>query len=166
MIGKEMGAGPFASLRGIYISQSGSIELKASLISAIIANNPRYSYHMKTSTKEACEIDFYDSEYGSEPVGTSSFTIDEARQAGLLNKDPKYNPWVKYTTDMLFNRALSRGARRFCPGAFAGVPVYVSGETESLSLPPKEAPVIFTDISDEAIIEEFKQTNVINEEFR
>ena len=36
--------------------------------------------------------------------------------------------WRKYPSDMLFARAISRGARRFAPGIFGGSPVYTPDE--------------------------------------
>lgn len=177
MIGKEMGIGPFASIKGIYITKNGKAELMANLMAGVICNHARFAYRVKTSTKELCEIEFYDSSFGKSPVGTSSFSIQEAQQANLLGKDN----WKHYPSDMLFARALSRGARRFCPGAFGGIPVYVTGEvsndtifeydTDGVVNLSKDAIAVNAVVnhqafSDEAIIEEFKQTNVINEEFR
>jgi hypothetical protein len=186
LIGKEMGVGPFASIKGIYIAQNGMPELRACLMAGIICNHPRFAYKVKTSTSEICEIDFYDSNFGKypdNPVGTASFTIQEAKHAGLLDKDPKYNPWVKYPTDMLYNRALSRGARKYCPGAFGGIPVYVSGEIKDSISEESDireydgAPVKTLElkggehmknkrqeaISDEAIIDEILETHVLSE---
>lgn len=127
MAGKEMGVAPFAALKGIFITKEGKAEMYANLMAAIICNHPRFSYRVITANAEICEIDFYDSSFGKEKVGTASFAIEEAQRAGLLSK----NTWKCYPSDMLFARALSRGARRFCPGAFGGIPVYVVGETES-----------------------------------
>ena len=47
-----------------------------------------------------------------------------AQAAGLTGKDN----WKKYPSDMLFARAISRGARRFAPGIFGGSPVYTPDE--------------------------------------
>jgi hypothetical protein len=50
--------------------------------------------------------------------------MKEAQAAGLTGKDN----WKKYPSDMLFARAISRGARRFAPGIFGGSPVYTPDE--------------------------------------
>jgi hypothetical protein len=36
--------------------------------------------------------------------------------------------WKKYPSDMLFARAISRGARRYAPGIFGGSPIYTPDE--------------------------------------
>lgn len=177
LMGKELGVGAIASLKGIYLTKEGQVEFKGSLIAGIISNHPRFDYFLRTLNKEICEIEFFDSKFGAypkDPVGIASFTMEEAKQAGLLNKDPKYNPWVKYPLDMLFNRALSRGARRFCAGAFNGVPVYVVGETSKDPIYPEKNILNETTTKitesilpiDADIIEEIKETHVLSEEFR
>ncbi|NJO31398.1 MAG: recombinase RecT [Richelia sp. SL_2_1] len=45
--------------------------------------------------------------------------------AGLLGKDN----WKKWPSDMMFARALTRGARRYCPDVFGG-PAYTKEELE------------------------------------
>lgn len=160
MIGKEMGIAPFASIRGIYITKSGKAELMANLMSAVICNHPRFGYRVKKATNELCEIEFYDSSFGEKQiVGSSSFSIQEAQQAGLLSKDN----WKNYPSDMLFARALSRGARRFCPGAFGGIPVYVTGEVSNDMNFHHDEDGVITNYSDAAIVEEFKETHALSE---
>lgn len=93
----------------------------------------------------------------------------EAQEAGLLGKDN----WKKYASDMLFARAISRGAKRYTPGIFGGSPVYTPDE---LGVDTDEDGVVLQEAikakiypepgSDEAIIEEIKETHVISEEFR
>jgi hypothetical protein len=122
-------------------------------------------------------------------VGASSFTIQEAQEAGLLGKDN----WKKYPSDMLFARAISRGAKRFAPGIFGGTAVYTADEMgvdhdEDGVIEPsfkitsqtvdaveiKNRRMIESEErhnemqsplrgSDEAIIEEFKKTHVLSE---
>ena len=53
---------------------------------------------------------------GSTVVGTASYTIDEARAAGLTGKDN----WKKHTTDMLVARATTRAIKWFCAEALIG----------------------------------------------
>jgi len=176
MVGKELNLPPFASITGIHVVL-GKPVIGANLIATMIANHPKYAYRIAKSTKEICEINFYESTAKvmneTTLVGTSSFTIQEAQEAGLLGKDI----WKKYAADMLFARAISRGAKRYAPGIFGGAAVYtpdelgVDHDEDGIVNLSKDAisvnAVINNDVfSDEAIIEEFKQTNVINEEFR
>jgi len=120
MAGAELGLPPFASMSGIHII-SGKPTLGSNVIATLVKNDPRYDYSVKKCDNDACILDWY--EDGSH-VGTASFTFKEAQTAGLTNKDN----WKKYTSDMLFARAISRGARRFAPGIFGGSPVYTPDE--------------------------------------
>lgn len=120
MAGAEMGLPPFASMSGIHLVQ-GKPVLGANLIATLVKNDPRYDYRVKRADAVACEIVWYEN---GQPVGESSFTMAEAAAAGLTGKDN----WKKYTSDMLFARALTRGARRYAPGIFGGAPVYTPDE--------------------------------------
>lgn len=120
MAGSELGLPPFASMSGIHIIQ-GKPTLGSNVIATLVKNDPRYDYHIKQADDKACILEWY--EDGAK-VGTAGFTIQEANNAGLTGKDN----WKKYTSDMLFARAISRGARRFAPGIFGGSPVYTPDE--------------------------------------
>jgi len=126
MAGAELGLPPFASMTGIHIIQ-GKPVLGANVLATLVKNDPRYDYQIEQSTDTECALNWFES--GSvgrtdRPVGQSSFTIEEAKKAGLTGKDN----WKKYPSDMLFARAISRGARRFAPGIFGGSPVYTPDE--------------------------------------
>jgi hypothetical protein len=56
-------------------------------------------------------------------VGESTFTIDDARRAKLAARDV----WQKYPKDMLRSRAITRGARTYCPDVFNGA-IYTAEE--------------------------------------
>ena len=120
MAGAELGLPPFASMTGIHIIQ-GKPALGSNVIATLIDNDPRYDYKVKKHDAKECVIDFY---RNGELHGTSNFTIEEAQTAGLTN-----NPnWKKFPSDMLFARAITRGARRFTPGLFGGSPIYTPEE--------------------------------------
>lgn len=127
MVGRELGLSPFSSITGIHMVQ-GKPVLGANLIATMIANHHSYSYRITKATKEICEIEFYESKdkvcNKNTLLGTVSFEIKEAQEAGLLGKDN----WKKYPADMLFARAISRGSKRFTPGIFGGAPVYTPDE--------------------------------------
>lgn len=120
MAGAELGIPPFAAMTGISIIQ-GKPTLGANLMASLVKNDPRYDYRVKQCDNEACVLEWF--EHGTK-TGESAFTIDEAKAAGLAGKDN----WKKYTSDMLFARAISRGTRRFAPGVFGGSPVYTPDE--------------------------------------
>jgi len=120
MAGAELGLPPFASMTGIAIIQ-GKPVLGANLIATLVKNDPRYDYRPVEHTDTACVIEWREK---GKVVGQSAFTWEEATRAGLTGKDN----WRKYPSDMLFARAISRGARRFAPGIFGGSPIYTPDE--------------------------------------
>lgn len=120
MAGAELGIPPFASMTGINIIQ-GKPALGANILATLVKNDPRYDYRVKQATNETCILTWYED---GKPVGEAGFTIQEAQVAGLTGKDN----WRKYPSDMLFARAISRGARRFAPGIFGGAPIYTPDE--------------------------------------
>lgn len=120
MAGAELGIPPFASMTGINVIQ-GKPALGANIIATLVKNDPRYDFRVKICTDVICTLVWYE---GGTAVGESSFAIEEAKRAGLTGKDN----WQKYPSDMLFARAISRGARRFAPGIFGGAPIYTPDE--------------------------------------
>lgn len=120
MAGAELGLPPFASMSGIHIVQSKPV-LGANVIATLVKNDPRYNYKIVECTDKICTIEWFEN---GQSTGQSSFTMSEAQTAGLTGKDN----WKKYPSDMLFARAISRGARRHAPGIFGGSPVYTPDE--------------------------------------
>lgn len=120
MAGAEIGLPPFASMSGIHIVQ-GKPVIGANLIATLVKNDPRYDYRVLTADNAQCVIEWREN---GRVVGQSSFTMTEANAAGLTGKPT----WKSYPSDMLFARALTRGARRFAPGIFGGSPVYTPEE--------------------------------------
>lgn len=110
--GQELGLPPFAAMRGFDVIE-GKPAPNAGLTSALVRRSGRYDYRITRSDNAACEMEWLD--YGR-TIGTSAFTIEEAKAAGLAGKQV----WRAYASDMLFARALTRGARRFCADVFLG----------------------------------------------
>lgn len=115
--GKELGLPPFAAMTGIHIIQ-GKPVLGANVIATLIKNDPRYNYRVMEHTAQVCRIEFYEN---GKPCGVSEFTSEDARRAGTKNMD-------KFPKNMLFARAISNGAKWYCPGVFGGAPVYTPEE--------------------------------------
>lgn len=120
LAGAEIGLPPFASMSGIHIVQ-GKPVLGANLVATLVKNDPRYDYRVKEANNDRCVLEWYE---GGQRVGESAFTMSEANAAGLTNKPT----WKAYASDMLFARALTRGARRYAPGIFGGAPIYTPEE--------------------------------------
>jgi len=147
LAGAELGLPPFASMSGIHIIQ-GKPALGSNIIATLVKNDPRYDYRVRKSDSGECTLEWFEN---GQSVGTAGFTIDEAKTA-QLTKNPT---WTKYPSDMLFARAISRGARRFAPGVFGGSPVYTPEELGAdedvdgriIDITPSEvvdvAPVVF-----------------------
>jgi len=123
MAGAELGLPPFASMTGIHIIQ-GKPVLGANVLATLVKNDPRYDYRIVTDTADQEKEMFLEWFENGKKVGVTGYTMDEAKSAGLVGKDN----WKKYPSDMLFARAISRGARRFAPGIFGGSPVYTPDE--------------------------------------
>lgn len=124
LAGHEMGFGAFASMTGVHII-SGKPAIGSNLIAAAIKRHPMYNYKVTHHDEKRCQIDFYENWNGKwEKVGESIFTIEDAQAAGLMS-----NPtWKKYARNMLFSRAISNGARWYCPDVFGGAPTYTPEE--------------------------------------
>lgn len=121
LAGMELGFGPVASMTGIYIVK-GRVTMSANLMAASIKRwRPRYNYRVVALDNDRAEIAFFED---GEQTGTSEFTMADARTANLAGGDN----WRKYPRNMLFARALSNGAKFYCPDVFAGAPVYTPDE--------------------------------------
>ena len=118
LAGAELGFGPIASMTGINIIK-GKVTLSANLIAAAIKRSGRYNYRVRKMTDTECEIVFYE---GKEEIGVSTFTAKDAANAGLSGDN-----WRKFPRNMLFARAISNGAKWYCPD-LSGGPLYTPDE--------------------------------------
>lgn len=121
--GQELGIGPVAALRGIDIVE-GQVSLRSHLVAAMIRKSEKYDYTVNESNEERCVITYYNAAKDIK-LGTSIFSMEMAKKAGLAGR----KVWQQYPQDMLYNRAMSRGARVYCPDIFLGA-TYVDGELE------------------------------------
>ncbi len=120
LAGQELGIGPVAAMSGLYIVK-GKVTLSGNVMASLIKASAKYDYKIVNHTELVCEIEFF--EKGTS-IGVSDFSMDNAKQAGLSNGDN----WKAYPRNMLFNRALSNGAKWFCPDLFNGQTVYTPEE--------------------------------------
>lgn len=138
--GVELGIGPVQAMTGIHIVQ-GKPTLAASLVGALIKRSGRYDYRVTSLDDTACTLTFYED---GKPVGDSTFTTKDAEKAGLT-KNPT---WKSFPRNMLLSRALTNGARWYCPDVFGGA-VYtpdelgaeIDGDGEVISIPASEVSV-------------------------
>jgi hypothetical protein len=126
MAGRELGLQPMTALRDLYVVE-GKVAMSSGLIASMVRNHPKYDYRITTMDNDMCELEFFEGEF---PVGKSKFTIEDAKQAGIYRQG---SGWTKYPRNMLFARALTNGARWYCPDAFDGA-VYTPEELEPVSV--------------------------------
>lgn len=124
MAGQELGFAPIASMTGVYIVK-GKVSLSANLIAAAVKRSGRYTFRVRKHDATVCEIEFFelDKAGNKESIGISGFSMQEATQAGLTTSAI----WKNYPRNMLYARAMSNGAKWYCPDVFGG-PVYTPDE--------------------------------------
>lgn len=118
LAGQELGIGPIAAMTGIYIVK-GRVTLSAGLMAAQIKRSGRYTYIVREMTDTRCAIEYFEQ---GRSIGISAFDANDAKSAGLAGDN-----WRKFPRNMLFARAMSNGAKWFCPDVFSG-PVYTMEE--------------------------------------
>jgi hypothetical protein len=124
LAGQELGIGPIAAMSGIHIIK-GRTEIGANILASLVKSpNSRYNYHVREHTNQTCVIEFFEN---GESVGVSEFSMDDAKQAGLHNKDT----YKQTPRNMLFARSMSNGVKWFCPDITNGQVVYAPGEIEA-----------------------------------
>jgi len=122
LLGRDLGLSPTQALTGIYIVE-GRPQIAAVTLAHFIRKTPGLGYKVTEHTADTCSIEFY---ADGELRGTSTFTISEARSAGLVKEK---SGWVKYPRNMLFARAMSNGAKWYVPEVLGGLPVYTEGDS-------------------------------------
>jgi len=131
--GRELGLPPVYSMQNINMIRN-RLTTSANTMAMLVKKSGHYNYRIKEHTDLACEITFQELDGGKwVEVGTSRFTIDDAKRAELVRPD---SGWVKYPRAMLFSRAISQGARLYAPDAISGV--YTDEEIRSIPPRPEE----------------------------
>jgi hypothetical protein len=123
LAGRELGLPDMASMTGIHIIK-GKPVLGANLIASLIKGSQKYDYRVVQLNDKVCHLDFYER---NTKIGESVFTIEDAQKAGTMNIQ-------KFPKNMLFARAISNGAKWFCPDVFNGQTVYSEGELDEVQI--------------------------------
>lgn len=129
LIGRDLGLSPTQAMMGIHLIE-GKPELSANLQAAFVKRTPGYDFRVIEHTDEVCEIAYF---RDGEQLGTSRFSMDDARRAGLGSR----GPWKSYPRNMLYARAMSNGVAFHCPEVTGGVKTYVDGELGGEEKPPE-----------------------------
>lgn len=127
MAGSEIGLSPLESMMNLYIVKN-RVSASSKVISSLIKKSGKYDYTVEKLDNQECVILF--TKEGKE-LGRSSFTIKDAALAGIVNKDN----WKNYPRNMLFARAISNGARWYCPDVYCG---YATEELDEINVEPKK----------------------------
>jgi hypothetical protein len=130
--GRDLGIPVSAALSAIDI-YDGKMELSSNLIAALVEAHPHYAYAIIEATDERCELEFFKD---GNSLGAVTFDAAAAVKAGLADTDY----YRLYPSDMFFARAMTRGARRHCPGLGRGVAIYATGELAKRTPEPTRAP--------------------------
>jgi len=141
-MGRELGIGPTTALSNVIIS-AGKPTLGASLVGALIQKSGKYGYTVTEMTDQQVSVEFFEklanyNGQGVRQLGTSTFTLQDAQRAGLAQSQT----WRSYPRNLLLARAITNGARWYCPEVFGGA-VYDPEEfsTPGILPPPvDEAP--------------------------
>jgi len=123
MAGQELGITPMRAMQNIFVistKEGANIQISSHHIAASIKQSQKYNYKIKENTDQKCTIEFFEN---GESQGEYTYTIKDAQAAGLAGRFI----WKAHTKDMLFNRCISGGYKKFCPDVI-GMPVYVEGE--------------------------------------
>jgi hypothetical protein len=127
--GAELGVPPFASITGINVIE-GKPSPSAGLIAGLIKASHKYNYKVLRLDDTGCILEF---SQDGQTIGTSAFTYEDAKKISYRDKDAGYKPlvekynWRQYPRNMYFARAISNGARWYCPDVFHGS-VYTAEE--------------------------------------
>lgn len=112
--GRELGIPPMVAFAQISVINGKPCMSAELMLAQIYKNNPSASISFIKNDDQGCVLEA--ARKGSKP-STWSFTMEEAKAAGLLGKDV----WKKYPAAMLRARAISAMARAMFPDAINGV---------------------------------------------
>lgn len=117
MWGRDLGLSPMQSVFGIWIEpRSGRPGLYEQTAIALVQRSPFCKY-IRCIHSDGVKAVWETQRNGHPDPDKASFTLDEAKQAGLLGKDN----WKSYPADMLRARAAFRLARQVYPDVLANV---------------------------------------------
>lgn len=117
--GKEFGIPPMSALQNMAFI-NGKPAMGTDLLMALIHRHPEFAgYSVKKCTEEICEVEIrrLRKNQKTPDVFTGSFSMKEARDAGLVRSG---SPWEKWKKRMLKHRASAFAARDAFPDVLSG----------------------------------------------
>ena len=112
LFGREIGMSPISAAQGLYAVE-GRVGLYAETMRAMVY---AAGHEIKIVTQDTAKCVIAGKRAGSDEWQQFTFTLQEARDAGLANKDN----WKKYAVDMLLARATARMCRAIFPDVIRG----------------------------------------------
>jgi hypothetical protein len=125
--GRSLGLPPLVAMSEVHVID-GKPTLGAGALASLVKTSGRYDYQVIELTPTRCVLRFMDR---GEPLGDSTFDLDNATDAGLAGR----GPWKQYPRNMLFARAISNGVAWFCPDVVSGR-VYTPEEIDATAAAP------------------------------
>jgi len=119
LAGEEIGVPPLAAMTGIHLIKN-KVSYSAFLM-ASVAGKAGYRFTYPEHSEKRCVLHVF---RGTEKVGESSFSFEDAARAGLTSNDT----YKKYPKNMLWARAMSNACKWYCSDAFAGSTPYTPDE--------------------------------------
>lgn len=114
-VGREVGVPPTYALRNVHVIE-GKPTCSAELLMALVRRTyGQAAIRVADSTNELCTVEYR--EQGWDGVSSLTFTMDDAKKAGLATKAM----WGKYPRAMLRSRAVSEAVRTAFPECIAGL---------------------------------------------
>jgi DNA polymerase-1 len=115
LAGRELGLSAMASLRAIHLID-GKPTMAADLMRALVIKSGAVKYFR--CVERTAEQSTWEAQRGEDPPIRLTFTMDEARQAGVVKPN---SGWTKFPTDMLVARASAKLARLVAPDVMHGL---------------------------------------------
>jgi hypothetical protein len=113
--GRELGLPPMVALSEIYVVNGRPCCSANLMLAKILERYPKASIEYVQMDSKACRIKV--KRFPDQPETEIGFTWDEAKTAGLSNKDT----WIKWPADMLRARAITRMKRAIFADVLTGV---------------------------------------------
>lgn len=139
LAGAELGLAPMQSIRALVLIK-GKPTLSADAMGALVKSRRDVCQYLLLKASDATRATYETQRLGDPAPTTMSFTIDEAKAAGLAGNDN----WRKFPAAMLRARALSAICRAVYPDLLLGVydPDELAPEPRDVTPPRASPPVI------------------------
>lgn len=115
LAGRELGLDPIYSMTHVDVVQ-GQVRLRSEVMARLIKESGTADYRTLELTPAKCTIRFFRRRDQNDHLDYT-YTLEDAQKAGLVKPA---SPWVTHPRVMLWNRAMSQGAKIFCPECLKG----------------------------------------------